>query len=140
MNIKVPTKCARCGRVNEVELPLEEVNSIVDNELARKKALEELKTMILDNADVPNLPEAVILHKNEDGELIIEALDNLCSLDGKRNKGCKSRVNYLIEDIMFRVKHEKAEGEKTEGEGETPKKKRRTKAEMEAAKAAAPKA
>jgi hypothetical protein len=137
MNIKVPTKCARCGRVSEAELPLEEVNSIVDNELARKNALEDLKKMILDTADVPNLPDAVILHKNEDGELVIEALDNLCSLDGKRNKGCKSRVNYLIEDIMFRIKHEKSEEKPT---GETPKKKRRTKAEMEAAKADSEKA
>lgn len=135
MNIKVPTKCARCGRVSESELPLEEVSSIVDNELARKNALEELKRMILDTADVHNLPDVVILRKNEDGELITESLDNLCSLDGKRNKGCKARVNYLIEDIMFRIKHEKVE----EGtpEGETPKKKRRTRAEMEAARASA---
>lgn len=138
MNIKVPTKCERCGRMSERELPLEEVSSLVDDELARKNALEDLKKMILDTADVPNLPDVMILHKNEDGELITESLDNLCSLDGKRNKGCKSRVNYLIEDIMFRIKHEKVEGEKPEGE--TPKKKRRTKAEMEAAKAAAPKA
>jgi hypothetical protein len=124
--------------MSERELPLEEVSSLVDDELARKNALEDLKKMILDTADVPNLPDVMILHKNEDGELITESLDNLCSLDGKRNKGCKSRVNYLIEDIMFRIKHEKVEGEKPEGE--TPKKKRRTKAEMEAAKAAAPKA
>lgn len=138
MNIKVPTKCERCGRMSERELPLEEVSRLVDDELARKNALEELKKMILDTADVPNLPDVMILHKNEDGELVTESLDNLCALDGKRNKGCKSRVNYLIEDIMFRIKHEKVEGEKPEGE--TPKKKRRTKAEMEAAKAAAPKA
>lgn len=134
MNIKVPTKCSRCGRVSETELPLEDVANIVENETARKNAIEEFTRTVLDTTDVPNLPDVIIIHKNADGELVIESHDTLCSLDGKRNRGCKSRVNYLIEDIMFRIKHEKVE---ETVEGETPKKKRRTKAEMEAAKAAA---
>jgi hypothetical protein len=137
MNIKVPTKCSRCGRVSEAELPLEEVSHIVENEMVRKNAIEEFTRAVLDTTDVPNLPDVILIHKNSDGELIIESHDNLCSLDGKRNKGCKSRVNYLLEDIMFRIKHEKVE---ETVEGETPKKKRRTKAEMEAAKAATEKA
>lgn len=137
MNIKVPTKCSRCGRVSETELPLEEVSHIVENEAARKNAIEEFTRAVLDTTDVPNLPDVIIIHKDADGSLVIESHDNLCSLDGKRNKGCKSRVNYLIEDIMFRIKHEKVE--KTV-ENETPKKKRRTKSEMEAAKVAAEKA
>jgi len=137
MNIKVPTKCSRCGRVSEAELPLEEVNSIVDNELARKNALEEFENLVTGLPSHEDLPDVVIVHKDANGKLVIEALDNLCSLDGKRNKGCKSRVNYLIEDIMFRIKHEKVEAQP---EGETPKKKRRTRAEMGAAKAAPEKA
>jgi len=138
VNIKVPTTCERCGRMSERELPLEEVSSLVDNEQARKEAFEDFTNLVTGLPSHENLPDVIILHKNEKGQFVTESLNNLCALDGKRNKGCKSRVNYLIEDIMFRIKHEKAEGEKSEGE--TPKKKRRTKAEMEAAKAAAPKA
>ena len=134
MNIKVPTTCSRCGRTSEVEIPLEEVGSIVDDEMARKAAMEEFTRTVLDTTDVKNLPSVILLYKDANDELVIEGLENLCSLDGKRNKGCKARVQYLIEDIMFRIKHEKVENQ---SEGETPKKKRRTKAEMEAAKSAA---
>jgi hypothetical protein len=132
MDVKIETKCGRCGRKSETSVSLDRASEIVNGDKEKASALEDLVTKIREY-DVSLLPEVMTFVKNEDGEYDIETLDNLCELDGKRNRGCKARVKYLVEDMMFRVKHETAE-KKPEGE-ETPKRKRRTKAEIEADKA-----
>ena len=133
MDVKIETKCGRCGRKSEVSVSLDRASEIVSGDKDKTEALEELTGKIREyNADL--LPEVMVFVKNADNEYDIETLDNLCELDGKRNKGCKARVKYLVEDMMFRIKHETTE-KKAEGEEETPKRKRRTKAEIEADKA-----
>jgi hypothetical protein len=132
MDVKIETKCGRCGRKSETSVSLDRASEIVNGDKEKASALEDLVTKIREY-DVSLLPEVMTFVKNEDGEYDIETLDNLCELDGKRNRGCKARVKYLVEDMMFRVKHETAE-KKPEGE-ETPKRKRRTKAEIEDDKA-----
>ena len=134
MDVKIETKCGRCGRKSEASVSLDRASEIVNGDKEKANALDDLVAKIREY-DADLLPEVMTFVKNEDGEYDIETLDNLCELDGKRNKGCKARVKYLVEDMMFRIKHETAE-KKPEGE-ETPKKKRRTKAEMDAARAAA---
>jgi hypothetical protein len=133
MDVKIETNCGRCGRKNEATVSLERASEIVSGDKEKVDALAELTKQIRE-FDTALLPDAIICTKNADGEYDIETLDNLCELDGKRNKGCKARVKYLVEDIMFRIKHEAPE-RKTENGEEAPKRKRRTKAEIEADRA-----
>jgi hypothetical protein len=135
MDVKIETKCGRCGRKSETSVSLDRASEIVNGDKEKTSALKEL-TESIRNYDSKLLPDVLILVKNDDGEYDIEALDDLCELDGKRNRGCKARVKYLVEDLMFRIKHEAKPATTTETEGEIPKKKRRTKAEMEASRAA----
>lgn len=136
MDVKVQTKCGRCGRTGEKVVSIDQASELLATEKQQTAALEKF-IEALNEQDGDFLPEVIILKKNADRGFDVETLDNLCELDGKRSKGCKSRVNYLIEDLMFRIKHESKPAEPlAEGE-ETPKRKRRTRAEMEAARAEA---
>lgn len=131
MDVKVQTKCGRCGRTGEKVVSIDQASELLATEKQQTAALEKF-IEALNEQDGDFLPEVIILKKNADRGFDVETLDNLCELDGKRSKGCKSRVNYLVEDLMFRIKHESKPV--TEGE-EAPKRKRRTRAEMEAARA-----
>lgn len=133
MDVKIQTKCGRCGRNGEVVVSIDQASELLATEKQQAAALEQFMEAIKEQ-DSELLPEVIILRKNGDG-FGVETLNNLCEIDGKRSKGCKTRVNYLIEDLMFRIKHESKPAEPA-AEGEAPKRKRRTKAEIEAAKAA----
>jgi hypothetical protein len=132
MDVKIPTKCGRCGRTSETTVSIEEASTIVAGEKARMASLDAF-TQLVQDADVENLPDVIVLKKNGTA-FDVEVLENLCELDGKRNKGCKARVSYLIEDMMFRIKHEAPKKDEAVPEGDKPKRTRRTKAEIEAAK------
>lgn len=136
MDVKIQTKCGRCGRLGEKVVSIDEASELLATEKQQKAALDSFLE-VLKEQDNEFLPEVMILKKN--GERFdVEVLDNLCEIDGKRSKGCKARVSYLIEDLMFRIKHESKPAEPlAEGEEATPKRKRRTRAEIEAARAEA---
>jgi hypothetical protein len=106
MDLKVPKKCDRCGRVEDVIMTETDVAALV--ETTNKKA-EELKRIneFGRTLDTELAPTLVMFVKNSEGGYDSRTLDILCSRpDATRNKGCEARVQELLSDIFDLKKDE----------------------------------
>jgi hypothetical protein len=106
MDVKVETKCARCGKKSEKTLQLEAAQALNAAEGRKQTAvnnfLVELKKIY-----TAEQPEVIVVRRSSDGQVAVMHFDQLCSSpDAKRNRGCTSRVDTLIEEIFKPPKEE----------------------------------
>lgn len=101
MQVKIETVCERCGKKEEKTVDLAVAQSLEETAKNRQTAAAEL-TNFLNGQLTAEHPNVIVLFRNDSKEqYAIKFLDNLCSMpDAKRNKGCLSRVQTLINDIF----------------------------------------
>ena len=103
MKVKVETICGRCGKKEETQRELDEVQGMVAAENERRIALAKFKEAIGGYPDTHNLPEVIVMIKGRGTDAyVINTLDNLCSNEGeeKKRRGCRARVADLIADAF----------------------------------------
>lgn len=107
MDVKIESKCGRCGKKHEQTMSLERAAGMSAEEQKKAQALSLIQEFA--SALNPDLhPELVMIHKNEGGAYEVHTLDNLCSnTDAKRNKGCSARVMSLVSEIFAAPKEKK---------------------------------
>jgi hypothetical protein len=103
MKVKVETICGRCGKKEETQRELDEVQGMVAAENERRVALAKFKEAIASYPNVQELPEVIVMIKGRGTDAyVINTLDNLCSNEGeeKKRRGCRARVADLIADAF----------------------------------------
>lgn len=99
MEVKVPLKCGRCGRIEEKSVQMDEAQKLVEEINQKAAILANLKSMA-QGIDSNLGPSFIVFVLRGDG-YEVKTLDNLCMKpDAKRNKGCAARVNELLKDIF----------------------------------------
>ena len=120
MEIKVPKKCDRCGRTEDVLMSQDELAGLV--ELTNKKA-DELKRIIDfgETLDPEAGPSVILFVKDDTGSYSMKHLDVLCARpDAQRNKGCTVRVQELVSDIFDLKKDTEKKERKPRAKKEKP--------------------
>jgi DNA-binding Xre family transcriptional regulator len=99
MEVKVPKKCDRCGKSEDVAVSMETAQTLVEEANKKATVLATLKDLCtkLD----PALSPMVIMYIRTEGGYTLKTLDNLCAKpEAQRNKGCVVRVRDLVNDIF----------------------------------------
>lgn len=106
MDVKIETKCERCGKKSEKTLPLEAAQAMSAADTRKQTAVNNFLTE-LKKIYTAEQPEVIVVRRTSDGQVAVQHFDQLCSSpDAKRNRGCSSRVDTLIEEIFKPPKEE----------------------------------
>jgi len=101
LTVTVEKKCGRCGSTEEVKMPIAEAQKLDEFIKAQEQADKELAGIINEQLDASH-PDVVICVRAPDGNYNVKSLRDLCDYPGaKRNKGCKSRVTGLLQDVFM---------------------------------------
>lgn len=123
MDVKVETKCGRCGRTEEKSMALEAAGKMEQESTLRAEAAANLKDAFNEKFGSSGYPDIVVAVRNSGGDYTVNTLDGLCSREGAaRNRGCKTRVANLIDEIFTVAAPKKRAAPKKEPPAEPPKK------------------
>lgn len=99
--LKVETLCGRCGRTDEVTMDMAAAVDLEKEDEVRNEADENLAE-VLNGVLNANYPDVIVATRNPDGSYVVKGLRNLCDQpSAKRNKGCFTRVQALVNDIFM---------------------------------------
>ncbi len=101
MEVTVEVQCGRCKKTQARSLTLQEAQALEAKDGAKTELAAALPELI-NAALTDDHPDIIIAIRQPEGTYNVESLDNLCDApDKKRNKGCASRVSFLLGDILM---------------------------------------
>jgi hypothetical protein len=99
--LRVEQTWGRCGRTDEQTLDAQEVMALDERDAACDQADQNVEALINESLSEFH-PDVVIAVRNAEGRYTVKGLRNLCDQpDAKRNKGCATRVQTLVDDIFM---------------------------------------
>lgn len=104
MDVTVETQCSRCDRKDEKRVSLEVAQQmeqqVHERETVQHEVMSDLEEMLQKLGS--NAPALMIARQTPNGAFEIRALNDLCHApEAKRNKGCQTRVDFLVKEIFM---------------------------------------
>lgn len=102
MQVSITKTCDRCEKTESYPVTVEEMNNALTYQSKQKETIERFKRLLQEEV-APEFGPDVLVCLRTGGEYKVMALDNLCEKpeDAKKKKGCKARVQQLVEDIFM---------------------------------------
>ena len=105
MDVKVKVKCGRCSKSEEKSVSLEAAQKMDGAQIEADRKFEDfaagVKEVVGSVGYEEDGPEVIVMVRTATG-YDIKQLSNMCSTpEAKRNKGCQSRVDYLVKEIFL---------------------------------------
>lgn len=105
MDVKIKAKCGRCNKAEEKTVTLEQASNLEEAQLDADRKFEDFTGVVKDAIEKLEYdkkgPEVIVMQRTETGYEIRQLSDMCSAPDAKRNKGCQSRVDYLVKEMFL---------------------------------------
>jgi len=105
MDVKVQVKCGRCSKSEEKTVTLEGAAEMDEAQLDADRKFGDFTAGVKEVVGTVGYqesgPEVIVMQRTDTGYEIRQLSDMCSTPDAKRNKGCKSRVDYLVKEIFL---------------------------------------
>jgi hypothetical protein len=105
MDVKIKAKCGRCNKAEEKTVSLETASSMDEAREDADRKFGEFTDVVKDAVQSlewdKNGPELIVMGRTDTGYEVRQLSDMCNAPDAKRNKGCVSRVKYLIKELFM---------------------------------------
>jgi len=103
VEVKIEKKCPRCGKMQELVVPLETAQGMAGEDQKKDEALAKIQEYAT-TLDAKVCPEVIVICRPKDlnSAYVVMTHNDLCYAPGaKKNKGCSTRVHTLIDEIFM---------------------------------------